>query len=227
MNAVMVKEACEKHKDLVNLYFKNNGKKIRKMIDEILIKLKFNVENSDFYSLANEVFLDALCRYDGVRDFNAFLYSCFINKFKSGMTHETRDKRCVKVSVEKKDSDGNIIKDENGNTIMEKKIVPNVSIYTPIGDEDGNYTLGDTLASNETIETEIFKEEEEFRREVLEYLNCLSPLQKQIALLLSENNTPDEICEELHITMKHFENSIKRIFSDEKIKPLRVLVERN
>ena len=44
---------------------------------------------------------------------------------------------------------------------------------------------------------------------------------------MSDNNTPDEICEELHITMKHFENSLKRILSDERIKILRPIVERN
>ena len=67
---------------------------------------------------------------------------------------------------------------------------------------------------------------EEWSEEANRYLDSLSPLQRKIAFLLSDNNTPNEICEELHITLKHFENSMKRILADERIKSLRPLVER-
>ena len=203
MDSVTVKRVCEKHKDLVDLYFKNDGKVLYSLIDKVLFKLKFDVEKSDFYSLGSEIFLDALCRYDETQDFNGFLYSCLMNKFKTEMTRRNRQKR---------QGDNN-----------------SISIDMPIGDEDGNFTIGDTLASDKTIESELFEEEnkEEWRIEVKEYLLKLSPLQRQIAFLLSDENTPEEICEELHITMKHFENSVKRILADERIRPLRKLVERN
>ena len=189
---------------ILNSYYENNAQKLRTVVDKILFKLKFHdVDNEDFYSLANEIFVDVLNRYDGKQDFNGFLYSCLMNKFKTEMTRRCRQKR---------QSDKN-----------------SVSIDTPIGDEDGSSTLGDTIASDKTVESEVFKEEskEEWRKEVKEYLKKLSPLQRKIAFLLSDNNTPDEICEELHITMKHFENSVKRILADERIRPLRPLVERN
>ena len=80
MDSVTVKKSCEKHKDLVDLYFKNDGKVLYSLIDKVLFKLKFDVEKSDFYSLGSEIFLDALCRYDETQDFNGFLYSCLINK---------------------------------------------------------------------------------------------------------------------------------------------------
>ena len=42
---------------IVNSYYTNNAIKLRKMVDKILIKLKFHdVDNEDFYSLANEIF---------------------------------------------------------------------------------------------------------------------------------------------------------------------------
>lgn len=203
MDSTKVKKVCEKHEDLINLYFKENGKKLYTMIDQILFKLKFDVEKSDFYSLGSEIFLDALCRYDEAQDFNGFLYSCLMNKFKTEMTRRGRQKRQA---------------DKNA-----------ISIDTPISDKDENFTIGDTIASDKTIESELFEEEnkEEWRPEVKEYLERLSPLQRQIAFLLSDENTPEEICEELHITMKHFENSVKRILADERIRPLRKLVERN
>ena len=187
---------------IINSYYENNARKLRNMVNQVLFKLHFNdVDNEDFYSLANEIFVDVLKRYDSRQDFNGFLYSCLINKFKTEMTRRNRQKRQAdKMSLS-----------------WEEKV----------GNNEETLTIGDIVADDKTIESEVFKEErDEWRREVKEYLKKLSPLQRQIAFLLSDNNTPDEICEELHITMKHFENSVKRIFADERIKPLRPLVEK-
>jgi len=102
-----------------------------------------------------------------------------------------------------------------------------ISIDIPIG-EDENSTIGDMIADSLTVEKILFEKDKkvEWRKEITDYLNSLSPLQRKIAFLLSDNNTPSEICEELHITIRHFENSMKRILADERIKPLRSLVER-
>ena len=188
---------------ILNLYYANNAKKLHSMVDKILKKLQFvDIDNEDFYSLANEIFVDVLKRYDGKQDFNGFLYSCLTNKFKTEMTRRNRFKRQADKMV--------------------------VSWEEKVGNDEDGLTVGDTIGDKETVETKIFKEEkEEWRREVKEYLEKLSPLQRKIAFLMSDNNTPDEICEELHITMKHFENSLKRILADERIKILRPLVERN
>lgn len=210
-----------KYNDKIELYFQNDAKKLYDMVDKILQKLRFNVDKSDFYSLGNEIFIDVLRRYDEVQDFDGFLYSCLEKKFKTEMTRRTRDKRCIKTEV--------IEKDLFGNNVIKKVIVPDIRLDAPLNDEDEETTIGDVTAGNNTVESEVFKEEkrEEWRSEVQEYLDNLSPLQRKIAFLLSDNNTPDEICEELHITMKHFDNSLKRILSDERIRPLRSLVERN
>ena len=147
MDSVAVKKACEKHKDLVDFYFKNDGKMLYDLIDKILFKLKFDVEKSDFYSLGSEIFLDVLCRYDGTRDFNGFLYSCLMNKFKTEMTRRNRQKRQC---------------DNNS-----------ISIDTPIGDE--NFTIGDTISSKSTIEKEFFEEREDgYSKEMCRYLGRLS-----------------------------------------------------
>lgn len=210
-----------KYKDKIELYFQNDAKKLYDMVDKILQKLRFNVDKSDFYSLGNEIFIDVLRRYDEIQDFDGFLYSCLEKKFKTEMTRRTRDKRCIKTEVVEKDLDGN--------EVVKKVIVPDIRLDAPLNDEDEETTIGDVTAGNNTVESEVFKEEkrEEWRSEVKEYLNNLSPLQRKIAFLLSDNNTPNEICEELHITMKHFDNSLKRILADERIRPLRTLIERN
>ena len=188
MDSVTVKRVCEKHKDLVDLYFKHDGKVLYSLIDKVLFKLKFDVEKSDFYSLGNEIFLDALCRYDETQDFNGFLYSCLINKFRTEMTRRNRQKRQC---------------DNNS-----------ISIDTPIGDDDGNYTIGDTIASKSTIEKEFFEEREDgYSREMCMYLGRLSDLQKEVLRLISIGFMPSEILEELHINQKMYEDCYQAIHS--------------
>lgn len=189
-------------KSIVDSYFADNARQLYNMVDKILFKLHFaDIDKNDFYSLSNEVFMYAVRDYDPSKSFDGFLYSCLYKKFCSEMTRRRREKR--------------------------KADRMSVSLDMPIGDDE-NSTIGDVIADDFTIENELFEKEkrEEWKNEIKEYLNGLSPLQKKIAFLLSDNNTPYEICEELHITMKHFENSMKRILSDEKIKPLRPLLER-
>ena len=188
MDSETVKRACEKHKDLVNLYFKNDGKVLYSLIDKVLFKLKFDVEKSDFYSLGSEIFLDALCRYDETQDFNGFLYSCLMNKFKTEMTRRNRQKR----------------KGDNNS----------ISIDTPIGDEDGNFTIGDTISSKSTVDKEFFEEREEcYSKEMCRYLGRLSELQKEVLRLISIGFMPSEILEELHINKKMYEDCYKAIHS--------------
>ena len=188
MDAATVKRACEKHKDLVDLYFKNDGKVLYGLINKVLFKLKFDVEKSDFYSLGSEIFLDALCRYDETQDFNGFLYSCLINKFKTEMTRRNRQKR---------QGDNN-----------------SISIDTPIGDEDGNFTIGDIISSKSTIEKEFFEEREEgYSKEMCRYLGRLSDLQKEVLRLISIGFMPSEILEELHINQKMYEDCYQAIHS--------------
>ena len=188
MDSTTVKKVCEKHKNLVDLYFKNDGKELYGLIDKVLFKLKFDVEKSDFYSLGSEIFLDALCRYDEIQDFNGFLYSCLINKFKTEMTRRNRQKRQC---------------DNNS-----------ISIDTPIGNEDGNFTIGDTIASKSTIEKEFFEEREEgYSKEMCRYLGRLSDLQKEVLRLISIGFMPSEILEELHINQKMYEDCYQAIHS--------------
>ena len=188
MDSATVKKSCEKHKDLVDLYFKNDGKVLYSLIDKVLFKLKFDVEKSDFYSLGSEIFLDALCRYDETHDFNGFLYSCLTNKFKTEMTRRNRQKRQC---------------DNNS-----------ISIDTPIGDEDGNFTIGDTISSKSTIEKEFFEEREEgYSKEMCRYLGRLSDLQKEVLKLISIGFMPSEILEELHINQKMYEDCYQAIHS--------------
>lgn len=205
---------------ITNLYYENNAKKLRTMVDKVLYKLRFrDIDYEDFYSLANEVFIGVLRDYDESQDFDGFLYSCLNKKFKTEMTYRTRNKRCLKREIKRIDEDGNLI--------IEREVIEDIRLDAPIGDSE-NSTYGDLLADKSDTEGKVFKEDEreKWHIEVKQYLASLSPLQRKIAFLMSDNYTPEEICEELHITMQHYSNSVKRIFADEKIKVLRPLVEK-
>ena len=119
---------------IINSYYKNNAKKLHSMVDKILVKLRFDVNHEDFYSLSNEIFVDVLKRYDNKQDFDGFLYSCLINKFKTEMTRRNRYKRQADRMA--------------------------ISIDSPVG-EDENMTLSDIIADKDTIEKIFFEENED------------------------------------------------------------------
>ncbi len=187
MDSIMVKKACERHEKIVNMFFENDEEMLKNMVDKILYKLGFDVEKSDFYSLGSEIFLDVLCRYNEIQDFNGFLYSCLTNKFKTEMTRRNRIKRQA---------------DRNS-----------ISIDTPIG-EDEESTIGNMIASKYTVEKELFEENEEgYSNKMKNYLNKLSTLQREVLRLISIGFSPCEILEELHINQKMYEDCYNAIHS--------------
>ena len=172
---------------IINAYYTKDAKKLHKMVDKILIKLKFNVDNEDFYSLANEIFVDVIKRYDNSKSFDGFLYSCLTNKFKTEMTRRNRSKRQA---------------DKNA-----------ISIDTPIGDDE-NCTLNDIIADKKTIESDFFGENKDgYSYQMKKYLSRLSPLQQEVLRLISIGFMPSEILEELHINQKMYEDCYQAIHS--------------
>lgn len=170
-------------------YYSNNAKKLHKVVDRILMKFGglSDKDLDDFYSLANEVFVDVMKRYDNSRSFDVFLYSCLLNKIKTEITRRNREKRKADKML--------------------------VSIDTPIGDEE-NSTIGDIIASDLTIEKEIFEENKEgYSKKMLLYLSRLSSLQKEILRLNIAGYLPGEIREELHISEKQYADCYAAIHS--------------
>lgn len=206
---------------IIHSYYRNNAFKLHKLVDKILYKLRFfNIDKDDFYSLANELFIYAIEDYDKDKScFESFLEGRLTRKFCTFMRDDNRDKR--KNTYKKK------IKQEDGTFIEQKVIVYDRSIYEEL--EEGCLLLEIIEDKKNSIEKEMLdkdESEEKWCKEVKQYLDSLSPLQRKIALRLSERATPSEICEELNITMCHYTNSVNRIFADEKTKILKPLVEK-
>ena len=171
---------------IIATYYANDAKKLQQMSDKVLARLKFfDVDKEEFYSLADEIFFHAIRSYDGKSDFNGFIYSCLLNKFKTYMTRSNRVKRKA------------------------DKLA--ISIETPIG-EDGESTIGDTLRDKRTVESDFFGENEEtFSPEMMKYLSRLSPLQREVLHLISIGYTPNEILGELHINKKLYDDCYNAI----------------
>lgn len=178
----------ENMEPIVVSYFQNNAKKLNKMVDKILFKLHFvDIDKNDFYSLANEVFMYTVRDYEPAKSFDGFLYSCLYKKFCSEMTRRRREKR----KVDRK----------------------SISIDTPIRDGE-NYTIGDMIADDMTIEKEIFeKNEEGYSKRMMIYLSRLSSLQKEVLRFNMAGYNPREIREELHISEKEYADCYAAIHS--------------
>ncbi len=180
---------------ILEAYYADNARKLHKMVDGILLKFGglTHKDMDDFYSLANEVFVDVIKRYDKSQSFEAFLYSCLLNKIKSEMTKRNRKKR--------------------------KADRMSISIDTPVR-EDENTTLGDTIADDFDIEKEIFGEISTMTYKLEKYLDMLSKKQREVLNLLSYCYRAVEIQNRLHMTQKEYIDALECIHSYEKIKIL-------
>lgn len=170
-------------------YYADNAKKLHQLVDKILLKFGglSDKDMDDFYSLANEVFVDAMRRYDNIQSFDGFLYSCLLNKIKTEMTKRNREKR--------------------------KADRMSVSIDMYISDSK-NFTLKDIIVDNFDIEREIFKNrEEKYDKKALLYLNRLSAVQKKVLKLIIIGYSSYEIKKILHISEKQYLDCYRAIHS--------------
>ena len=62
--------------EILMAYYADNAKKLRKMVDKILSRFGglSDKDRDDFYSLANEVFVEAMRRCDDFQAFDVFLH---------------------------------------------------------------------------------------------------------------------------------------------------------
>lgn len=182
---------------ILNKYYANNARKLHEMVDKILIKFGgiSDKDRDDFYSLANEVFVDTMRRYDQEQSFDSFLYSCLSNKIKSEMTRRNRYKR--------------------------KADRMSVSIDTPVGDDE-SVTLGDMIASDIDIEKEVLEEDTDESRSMERYLSSLSKIQRKIIELKMRNVEVNRIKEKLGLTDKQYLSHMKQAIQYEHIRLLHI-----
>lgn len=185
----------EKEK-ILNEYYCNDGKKIKKIVDKILRKFGgiYQKDYDDFYSIANREFMNILNKYDGKHDFEGLLYSCLSNKIKSEITRKNRIKRTADREA--------------------------ASIDTMLGESD-NFKIEDTLKSNFNLENEVSDKIGLLLSEKMEkYLSSLSNNAREILTLKSRGFNVKETKQMLKLSDKQYERYYKEIKSFEKIQIL-------
>lgn len=197
---------------ILNIYYKNNASKLHRMVDKLLLQFGGieNKDRDDFYSLANEVFVDVLNRYDREQPFETFLYSCLDRKIKTEITRRNRSKR----QPYQRDSSGKLIRDEDGKPIP----IPIVSLNSPIGDDE-NKTIEDLIkdtkvGSDFDIDKTFFEDNKgRYSEKMSRYINRLSIVQREVVKLMIVGYSASEIKENLHISNQEYTDSVDAIRS--------------
>ena len=183
--------------NILNAYYANNAKKLHKTVDKILCKFGglSDKDRDDFYSLANEVFVDVMKRYDSSQSFDGFLYSCLSNKFKSEMTRLNRQKR--------------------------KADRMSISLDS-MNNDDEEYSLLDFIASDFDTFDEAVKGQEygQYQNKVQVYISRLSNRQISILNLLVDGYKPGEIKDMLKISSREYADDMSAMRSYENIRIL-------
>ena len=183
--------------DILNTYYADNARKLRRLVDSILCKFGglSSKDTDDFYSLANEVFADVLKRYDHEKSFDGFLYSCLLNKIKTEMTRRNREKRkadrmCVSINM--------------------------------VNDEDEKCSLLDFIPSDFDTFEEVVKRQgnNQYQDKVKQYISRLSNRQVNILNFLVDGYKPIEIQQIFCISSTEYSDDLKTMRSYENIKIL-------
>lgn len=178
---------------LLNTYYANNARRLHEMVNKILFKFGGlpDGDQEDFYSLANEVFVDVMRRYNHEQPFEGFLFTCLSNKIKTEMTKRNRYKR--------------------------RSDRMTVSIDTPVGDDEAS-TLGDLIEDHFDMDLEVKELCGECQNERIEqYLGSLSKIQRQIVEMKMDGIPVAEIKEKLGVSDKQYDSHFSEIKSFAKI----------
>ena len=182
---------------ILDSYYADNAKKLHRIVDKILSKFGglSGKDMDDFYSLANEVFTDVLKRYDHVQSFDAFLYSCLLNKIKTEITRRNREKRKADRLC--------------------------TSLDAVNGDEE-ECSLLDFIPSDFDTFEEVTKrhENQQYQDKVQLYISRLSNCQVNILNLLIDGYRTNEIREILHLSSKELMENLQIMRSYENVKIL-------
>ena len=181
--------------------YTNNCSKLRQLCNKEMSKFGgiSQKDYDDFYSRVGWEISLAKNNYDPSKGKTFMEYIAGVIRFaiQKEMTDKNRMKRCNVIQTKEED--------ENGNLVYCKKYIHDVSIDTPIGDEDG-LTIGDTLQSDFDMDSAVLGDFEDVYDEKMEkYLKNLSEIQRKIIELKMEEVPVQDILDRLHITNREYE----------------------
>lgn len=178
-------------------YYSDNARKLHKVVDKILVKFGglSDKDMDDFYSLANEVFVDVMKRYDDKQSFDGFLYTCLSNKIMTEITRRNRQKR--------------------------KADRMSTSLDAAMRDEEGCGLLELIPSDFDTFEEAAKAQEKElYQDKVYLYIARLSNQQVNILNLLIDGYKPNEVRDMLEISAREYADNMQVMRSYENIRIL-------
>ena len=181
--------------EILRVYYADNARKLHKIVDGMLLQFGglSDKDKDDFYSLANEVFVDVIRKYDYKQSFESFLYSCLIKKVKAEITRRNRYKR--------------------------KTDRLSISIDMPVG-ENEDKIVADILVADFDMDKVIFGEDDSGSTKVERYLRQLTKRQRKIVTLLMESYGAGEIQKMLCMTKREYTDAMSGIHAYENISVL-------
>lgn len=201
---------------IVNEYFDNNMKKLKKICDPLIFHKKVpETYHEDLYGVASDVLIESLIGFDPNKkcSFKTF----FTGNIKRAFYDWTRDNtRLCRCNIQT-DAEGKIVRDEEGNVV----IIPNIPLDAPT--EDGT-DIKEKVASDFNIENNLSEEIGfSFGENVQQYLNSLSKTQRFIAEKIMMGYQHSEIREMLGVS----ENKYKRVLGGMNTLEKRILINQN
>lgn len=191
------KDLAMLHRQILDSYYADNARKLHKTVDKIIAKFGglSDKDKDDFYSLANEVFVDVLKKYDPVQSFDGFLYACLFNKIKTEITKRNRKKR----------------------------IADRMAVSLDAMNEDNEQcNLLDFIASDFDTFNEAVKDQgnEQYQDKIQIYISRLSNQQVNILNLLVDGYKPNEIQVFLKISPRQYADDMQIMRCYENVKIL-------
>lgn len=183
-------------------FYTNNQSKLKKICNKEMLKFGgLSQKDYDcFYSRAGYELSIAREAYDPSKGKSFMDYAIGVIKLsvRKEMTYRNREKRQVVVKKEETN--------ENGKTIKKKEYISNISIDTPIGDEDG-LTIGDTLQSDFNIDEVIGEQTNEYSDKIENFLQRLSNIQKNIVKHIMKGYSSKDIKKLLNLSDEQYRDA--------------------
>ena len=180
----------EQKDEFISHYIGNNASNLYKLIYPMLItKGVSNMEFDDYIGKATDLMCELLDTFDEANGvpFHNYFKSCLDRRVK---TWVCRDSNRLKRRNHVKEID------DDGNELV--VFVSDVSLDTPIGDDDSGGTIGDMIEDN------VNKDKADNSERVENYLSTLSDIQKEIANLIINKFSHAEIRERLNISEEKY-----------------------
>lgn len=203
---------------IINSYYENNGKKLHTVVNQIFNRNfggTFGKDMPEFYSVAGEILMEILKKdsYNSKQgNFEGYFYRALKKGIIDEFKRQQRDKRCTKIY--EIDKNGEIVLDKNGKP---KRIpVQDIRLDAPIKDGE-NTTIGEQIQSDFNMDDNILKKINANLGEKTEkYLSELSKTEKDIAKLLMEDYTKNDIKKILGLSDCQFQKYWKSMTSYDK-----------